>query len=68
MFSNLFQSLKPQYFLKVLLREWELCQVVEGTEETWFWVLKTSDSDLISMIYMQLAWSVAISGTVLQHK
>lgn len=25
---------------------------------------KTSDSDLISMICVQLAWTVAISGTV----
>lgn len=26
---------------------------------------KTSDSDLIGMIYMQLTWTVVISGTVL---
>lgn len=26
---------------------------------------KTSDSDLIGMIYMQLAWTMVISGTVL---
>lgn len=26
---------------------------------------KTSDSDLSGMIYMQLAWTVVISGTVL---
>lgn len=26
---------------------------------------KTSDSDLIGMIYMQFAWTVAISGSVL---
>lgn len=29
---------------------------------------KTSDSDLISMLYMQLARTVAISGTLFQQK